>query len=91
VSGTVAGHVVEARSTCSARTFDCVSDAAEIEFPVKDPSRAELARKLDRVVARAERASNDAAGARMLALVALIVAVVAAALLLLLRMRRKGG
>ena len=74
VTGTVKGQAVDVRSTCSESTFHCISDAAELQFPAKDPSTGQLAESIGRALPRAERALDTAAGARRLALVAVAVA-----------------
>lgn len=47
VSGTVNGQTIDLSSTCSEQTFDCVTDAATLQFPVKDPSNGELAAQVE--------------------------------------------
>ena len=74
VTGTVKGQAVDVRSTCSEATFHCVSDAADLQFPAKDPSTGQLAESIGRALPRAERALETAAGARRVALVAVAVA-----------------
>ncbi len=54
VHGTLRGESVDITSTCSDRTFDCVKNPSEIQFPAKDPSPGELAARLEREVARIE-------------------------------------
>src|SRR4051812_7092971 len=90
VSGTVRGGAVDVRATCSERTFDCVEDPAALQFPAREPSAGEVARRADREVARARRAADDSAdGARNLALAALVVAVAALALAVILVVRAR--
>jgi hypothetical protein len=74
VSGTVRGHPIEARATCSGATFDCVTDASAVQFPAKDPSNGQLAERVARGLPRAERAAGRADSAHTVAVVALIVA-----------------
>lgn len=76
VHGTVRSVAIDITSTCSDRTFDCVKDAGEIQFPVRDPTNGELAARLDRELARKSDGSNGAP----LAIAALAVACVSLAL-----------
>ncbi len=78
--GSIKHQKVDQSFTCSEKTFDCVQDASEIEFPVKDPSRSELAGRIERLGPRIETVqiatgeSKDAAtNARTLALVGIIL------------------
>jgi hypothetical protein len=80
VSGTVRGRGVAVGATCSEATFECVEDASGAEFPVKDPSSGELAQRLLRESERVRQASDDADGARSLAVVALAIAAAAIAI-----------
>jgi hypothetical protein len=91
VTGTVRGRAVDASATCSDRTFDCVTDSAEVQFPVKEPSNSQLAQRLARELPRAQRASDTADSARALAAGALAMAALAlvAALGLGVRLRRR--
>src|SRR4051794_2275199 len=61
VTGTVRGRPVDARATCSGRTFDCVTDASELQFPATEPSSGAVAERLDREIARSQRAAEDKA------------------------------
>jgi len=54
--------------------LDDISDAAELQFPAKDPSTGQLAESIGRALPRAERALETAAVARRVALVAVAVA-----------------
>jgi hypothetical protein len=88
VTGTLRGRAVDVAATCSERTFECVESAAEIEFPVADPSGAELAPKLDRALARIEKADQRAASGQTVAALALIVALLAVFAAFVLARRR---
>lgn len=79
VSGLVQGKVVDARSTCSTDTFDCVSDPVAVQFPEREPSASEVMERIERGLPRAERARGVASDARSFALAALGVATVAVA------------
>jgi hypothetical protein len=87
VAGRIAGQAVDTVSTCSGQSFDCVTDAASIQFPAKDPPSGQLLTRLDRERQRADRSSRDARAARRLALVA--VAVAALALVVAVRRGRR--
>jgi hypothetical protein len=93
ITGNVKGQTIDATSTCSDKTFDCVRDASEIQFPAKDPSAGQLAERVSRALPRAERALDAAASARKVALVAIAVAALAlvAAIGLVARKGRKGA
>ena len=77
IVGTIRGQHVDATSTCSDKTFHCVTDAAAIQFPAKDPSLGDLAERVSRTLPRAERAGESATSARVLALVAALASAVA--------------
>jgi hypothetical protein len=86
-SGTIEGEEVDETFTSGPRTFGDVHNPAEIQFPVRDPSNGELAERIDQevprltsaiddvradAVASADRAADDAAGARTLGLIGLV-------------------
>ncbi len=82
--GTIKDQKVDQSFTCSEKTFDCVDDSSGIEFPAKDPSRAELAGRVERlsprieaVQAAATEAKDGAATGRTLAIVGIVLAAVA--------------
>jgi hypothetical protein len=77
ITGKVRHQAIDITSTCSEKSFDCVVDATEIQFPAKDPSTGQLAERVNRSLPRAEQALESAAGARTLAFSAIGVAVVA--------------
>jgi|SRR3954452_8634891 hypothetical protein len=93
VTGTIRGKPVDARATCGGATFDCVTDASEVQFPAKDPSAGQVAQRLERELPRAQAAADDADSARTLAVVAMVVAAVslAAAIATGVRLRRRRG
>jgi len=83
-TGTIQGKKIDRSFTSIKDGFDAVDDPAEVQYPVKDPTGAQLATRVDREAARlnasltsltAERdqAQDDAASARRLASIALIV------------------
>lgn len=59
VHGAVRGTNVDITSTCSDRTFECVKNPGELQFPAKDPSTGELAARLDREAARLDKKASD--------------------------------
>lgn len=52
---TVKGQQIDQSFTSSERTFDSPKETADIEFPVKDPSRGQLASRADRIEPRHSR------------------------------------
>lgn len=79
ITGTVKGQPIDTRSTCSEKTFDCVRDVSEMQFPVQDPSAGQLADRVNRALPRAERAVDSADRAQKMATAAIAVAVLALA------------
>lgn len=84
--GSVRGQNVDESFTSSPTTFDEVQDAANIQFPAKDPSPGEVAARMDREVPRIEArteaveaevadAEDRAASARTLAVVGMATGV----------------
>jgi hypothetical protein len=88
LTGTVRGEGVDITSTCSERTFDCVTDAAELQFPARDPSDERFAERLERESRRLARARDTAAQARLLGVGALVLAAVALGTAVASRRRR---
>ena len=83
-SGTIDGEEVDETFTSGPNTFSDVSNPADIQFPVQDPTTGELAERIDRevprlddagtvAVAQASQASDDASSARTLGMIGLIV------------------
>jgi len=62
-TGTVGKQKIDETFTSSDKTFDNVQDAAAIEFPVKDPSIADLSGRLERIGPRVDAAGAAAARA----------------------------
>lgn len=60
INGTIKGDRIDTTFTCGEKTFDCVADAGEKEFPSKDPSNDQLASRIDRESARLAGLSNKA-------------------------------
>ena len=78
VTGKVKTQSVDVTTTCGEKTFHCVVEASEIQFPAKDPSAGQLAERMDRALPRAEGTAATAARAQWLAIGALVVSIVAA-------------
>ena len=53
--GTVKGQQIDQSFTSSERTFDSPKETADIEFPIKDPSRGQLASRVDRIEPRVDQ------------------------------------
>jgi hypothetical protein len=90
ITGKAKGQPIDATSTCSDKTFDCVVDVSDIQFPAKDPSAGELALRVSRVLPRTEQARDAAGSARNVAIAAIAVAALALAGALGLGLRRGG-
>ena len=83
VTGTLGGKKVDQSYTSGKDGFDEVTDPAEVQYPVQQPSGSQLTSRLDRETTRlnaalaAQRAAADdeVAGARRLATIGLIVGV----------------
>jgi hypothetical protein len=52
VTGTVGGETIDETFTSGEDTFDDVNNPADAEFPEQDPTRGEIAERLDRLDAR---------------------------------------
>ncbi len=94
-TGTLRGQKIDETFTCSEQSFDCVISSTEIEFPAADPSRAELAGRLDRMAPRIEtsldqaaRGSAAAGQARMLAGGAMAIAILGLVAILVVMRKR---
>ena len=79
VSGRLKDQLIDVTSACSEKTFPCVIDPADIQFPEKDPSAGQLADRIIQSQPRVEQAIDGAAEARMLSFVSLAIAAVAVA------------
>ena len=71
--GSIKGQKVDQSFTTSEKTFDPVKDAAEIEFPAKDPSAADLATRVDRLNPRIDAAQQSVGQARTLAISVIVL------------------
>jgi hypothetical protein len=76
-TGTVKGQAVDQSFTSSPTTFDAVKEPVAVEFPAQDPSRGQIAQKLDRIdpriTAAQTTAKNDAELARNLAIAGIVL------------------
>ena len=85
-TGNIKGQKVDEKFSSSPTTFDEVQDPAQVEFPEKDPTGAQLNARLDREVprlntalaasqSRANKAEDAAGQARIIAIVGVVVGV----------------
>ena len=79
-TGTIRGDAVDETFTSSDTTFDGAKDASEVEFPDKAPSAGQLSERIARESARAQaaraaadKAKDDASGARTVGLAGVVV------------------
>ena len=86
VTGAIDGTPIDIQSTCSEKTFDCVADGAEIQFPARQRTTDELVTRLERELARR---SQDDTTARVIAIAAIVLA--GAALMFMVHARRSKG
>jgi hypothetical protein len=63
-TGSIRGQNVDESFTSSETTFNDVGDDTEVAFPAKDPSRGELAQRIDRIDPRLAAATQDSAAAQ---------------------------
>jgi hypothetical protein len=77
--GTVRGQQIDQSFTSSDKTFESPKETADIEFPAKDPSRGQLASRIDRIEPRIDEvrtaAVSEADDARSAAKLATVLAV----------------
>jgi hypothetical protein len=87
-TGTVRGQKVDETFTCGEKTFDCVKDPAEVQFPAKDPGNAALDEKINRTTnrlgANLNAVSDDASNAKVIGYVGMGLGAVALVYALLL-------
>lgn len=92
VTGTVGGETIDETFTSGEETFDDVNNPADAEFPEQDPTRGEIAERLDRLDARLQGAAGQPTeedGGDPLALWISIGAGVVAVIALILSLRRR--
>ncbi|MGH9140699.1 MAG: hypothetical protein ACRD3J_19770 [Thermoanaerobaculia bacterium] len=90
ITGKVKGQPIDTTSTCSDKTFDCVTDVSAIQFPAKDPSMGQLAERVNRTLPREEQALEQTAGARRMAVASIVVAALALGGVIFVSLRRNG-
>jgi hypothetical protein len=91
VEATIDGREISTGAKCSEGTFDCVIPAAEVQFPVADPTAGEVAGQVGSALPRIEEACEDADTARWLAIGGLVVAVIALVVAAIALRRRQAG
>jgi len=89
--GAVDSQKIDETFTSSDTTFDNVQDASAIEFPVKDPSAADLGGRLDRLGPRVDDARAAAGRAIKIGAAGLLAGVVGIAVGLGAMRRRRTG
>ena len=75
-TGTVGKQKINETFTSSEKTFDNVQSPAAIEFPVKDPSAADLSGRLERIGPRIDAAGAGAARATTIGTIGVVAGVV---------------
>ena len=81
ITGSVGEQAIDETFTSSENTFDDVRNPAELEFPEQDPTRGELAERLERVSARVDDGGGGSSSLPLiLAAVALALSLVAVGL-----------
>ena len=88
ITGRLKGEAIDITSACSEKTFQCVTEPGEVQFPEKDPTSAQLAETVSNSQARVQQAIDDATEARLISFVALAVSGAAVALAVLIRSLR---
>ena len=58
LTGTIKDQKVDESFTASERTFDLVRESSEIEFPARDPTRGELAARVQRMGPRLDKTNE---------------------------------
>jgi hypothetical protein len=85
ISGRLKGEDIDITSACSEKTFQCVTEPGEVQFPEKDPTSAQLAETVSHSQTRVQQAIDDATEARLMSLVAMAISAAAVALSVLIR------
>lgn len=88
ISGRLKGEAIDITSACSEKTFQCVKEPGEVQFPEKDPTPAQLAESVTHSQARVQQAIDDATEARLISFMALAISGAAVALAVLVRRLR---
>lgn len=78
VTGTVNGDEIDESFTSGEETFGDPREPTEVQYPVSDPSTAQLDEKVDRELARvADQGDSDSDTGTILGIVGIVVAVIA--------------
>jgi hypothetical protein len=88
ISGRLKGEAIDVISACSEKTFQCVKEPGEVQFPERDPTPAQLAETVIHSQARVQQAIDDATEARLISFMALAISAAAVALAVLVRSLR---
>src|SRR6476659_7756203 len=88
ISGRLKGEAIDITSACSEKTFPCVTEPGDVQFPEKDQTSAQLAETVAHSQARVQQAIDDATEARLISFVALAISGAAVALSVLVRSLR---
>jgi hypothetical protein len=91
VTGSLDGERIDVRSTCSDKTFDCVSDTADMRFPPGDGPDGDIVTRLDRELQRSDDRAAASSATRQIAIGAAVLAVIALAATFGLGLRRRKG
>jgi hypothetical protein len=85
ISGRLKGEAIDITSACSEKTFQCVREPGEVQFPEKDPTSAQLAETFSHSQARLQQVIDDATEARLMSFVAMAISAAAVALAVLIK------
>jgi hypothetical protein len=88
ISGRLKGEAIDIMSACSEKTFQCVTEPGEVQFPEKDPTSAQLAETVGHSQARVQQAIDEATEARLISFIALAISAAAVTLAVLVRSLR---
>jgi hypothetical protein len=88
ISGRLKGEAIDITSACSEKTFPCVTEPGDVQFPEKDQTSAQLAETVAHSQARVQQAIDDATEARLMSFVAMAISAAAVALSVLIRSLR---
>jgi hypothetical protein len=88
--GSIKKQAVDQSFTSSEKTFDPVAEAADVEFPAKDPSAAQLAEQLTRLGPRIDAAQSAASQSKSLAILGIVLGALGSVVSLAARRRGMG-
>jgi len=89
ISGRLKGEAIDITSACSEKTFQCVTEPGDVQFPEKDPTSAQLAETVSHSQARVQQAIDDATEARLISFVSMAISAASVALAVLVRSLRQ--